>query len=87
MQDEDYKKDMYLAFVNNALQQKANVSALHPFVSFLVGLAHRRAYRVSASLSTSLSNNLTSHEMPKIVDTRLRNYDYSFLLYHMSSRG
>lgn len=24
-QDEQYRKDMYLAFVNNALQQKANV--------------------------------------------------------------
>jgi RNA polymerase I-specific transcription initiation factor RRN3 len=28
--DEDYKKDMYLAFVNNALQQKMNVSVLQP---------------------------------------------------------
>lgn len=25
-QDEKYRKDMYLAFVNNALQQKSNVS-------------------------------------------------------------
>ena len=28
-QDERYRKDMYLAFVNNALQEKVNVSPNH----------------------------------------------------------
>jgi hypothetical protein len=28
-QDEKYRKDMYLAFVNNALQEKANVSLVY----------------------------------------------------------
>jgi RNA polymerase I-specific transcription initiation factor RRN3 len=34
-QDEKYRKDMYLAFVNNALQQKANVSSHRWRLSFL----------------------------------------------------
>ena len=32
-QDEKYRRDMYLAFVNNALQQKANVS---PHISQII---------------------------------------------------
>ena len=33
-QNENYRKDMYLAFVNNALQQKLNVRASSPLTNF-----------------------------------------------------
>jgi hypothetical protein len=46
-QDEKYRKDMHLAFVNNALLQKANVSRFLPTLHSLLILppGHQRAIR------------------------------------------
>lgn len=81
-QDEQYRKDMYLAFVNNALQQKLEVSKASEMFT-----RHRltSVYRETASPTMNLSANSTRSGSTRRTSRRPRSCDSGSSPSHMSS--
>ena len=83
-QDEKYRRDMYLACVDNALHQKANVRCSFPDnLDYYLNPSHVHIHRAMLNLLTTSSTSSTQRGRPTMVYSSQHNFDSGLLPFHM----